>query len=250
MLGMQRDHGFIRDPYGNFTTFDPLGSISTRVVSITAGGATVGTYQDSNNPFVIHGFVREDNGKITPFDPPGSISTTPDSINPKGTIAGYYRVEDLSLHGFVRRPNGTIVPFDPPGSISTVVTGMNYAGTITGYYTVRVTNLPGYAVRTFGFVRHPDGKFTFFDPDINTFPTSINNEGAITGGFSPHPGEPGHDFVRSPGGSITIFDPPTTLGCGDPTTPAQPTSMNDKGVITGFCRSGDFSMTPGWVRFP
>jgi hypothetical protein len=250
MLDIQRYHGFIRDPEGNFTTFDPPGSYLTRVVRITAGGATVGTYSDGIG--ISHAFVREPNGTITPFDPPGSISTTPDGINPEGTIAGYYEREDLSLHGFVRQPNGTIVSFDPPGSTGTIVTGINYAGTITGYYTVRVTNVPGRAARTVGFARDPDGMFTFFDPDFFTSTSSINNEGAITGEYTEVSGTIGHDFVRTPGGSITIFDLPTTLGCSDPsiTRPAQPTSMNDKGVITGFCRSPNFVPTLGWVRFP
>jgi hypothetical protein len=62
-----RTHGFIRDPEGNFTTFDPPGSISTMAQGINAGGAVTGFYQESNN--VDHGFVRGANGKLISFDP-------------------------------------------------------------------------------------------------------------------------------------------------------------------------------------
>jgi hypothetical protein len=33
-----QSHGFVRDPFGNFTTFDPPGSINTQALNINAGG--------------------------------------------------------------------------------------------------------------------------------------------------------------------------------------------------------------------
>jgi len=148
------NRGYVRDPEGNFATFDPPGSISTIPLSINAGGAITGYYYESN--LVLHGFVREPNGRITSFDPPDSTSTKAVSINANGTITGYYQVADVSVHGFVRRPRGEIVSFDPPGSTGTIVTGINKAGAITGYYTVA-------NVRSFGFVRRPEGIFETFD---------------------------------------------------------------------------------------
>ena len=65
-IGMLRPRAYVRDPEGNFTTFDPPGSISTIAQSINAGGAITGYYNESN--LVIHGFVRERNGTITSFD--------------------------------------------------------------------------------------------------------------------------------------------------------------------------------------
>jgi hypothetical protein len=53
---------------GNFTSFDPRVSIST--ISINAGGAITGYYNEVN--LRIHGFVREPDGNIIAFDPPGS----------------------------------------------------------------------------------------------------------------------------------------------------------------------------------
>jgi len=94
------NHGFVRDPAGNITTFDPPGSISTGPASINAGGAITGSYYESN--LVFHGFVREPNGQITRFDPPGSTLTSPTSINANGTITGSYVDANNRYHGFVR----------------------------------------------------------------------------------------------------------------------------------------------------
>ena len=42
-----------------------------------------------------------------------------------------------------------------------------------------------------------------------------------------------HGFVRSPDGTITTFGPPFCTGVGA----GGPTSINDEGVITGYCIS-------------
>jgi hypothetical protein len=254
------NRGYVRDPEGNFTTFDPPGSISTIALSINAGGAITGYYNESN--LVLHGFVREPNGTIASFDPPDSTSTKAVSINATGTIAGYYQAANMSVHGFMRRPGGTIESFDPPESTGTIVTGINKAGAITGYYTVANG-------RTFGFVRRPGGTFETFDvpgtlvtvlPEILGFPvssltpaSSINDKGAITGSYSDNSGS--HGFVRSPEGMITSFDVPKGIefGCLFPGfSRVFSTSINQEGVITGFCFNGTppaFEVA-GWVRYP
>jgi len=144
----------------------------------------------------------------------------------------------------VRRPGGEIVSFDAPGSTGTFPASINNAGAITGYYTVANG-------RAFGFVRHPDGKFTSFDPGANTFPRSINNKGVITGSYTNDAGT--HGFVRAPDGAVTSFDP-FPGGCNPffkPLPSTNPTSINDDGVITGWCQpqlEGIFIL--GWVRIP
>jgi hypothetical protein len=87
-----------------------------------------------------------------------------------------------------------------------------------------------------------------------TFPTSINNEGAITGFLESRDQSLTNSFVRSPEGTSTVFNPPfcfpgsaisgTIIDRGSG-------SINDKGVTTGPCSP----LTPpinsvGWVRFP
>jgi hypothetical protein len=252
------NRGYVRDPEGNYTTFDPPGSISTIALSINAGGAITGYYYESN--LVLHGFVREPNERITSFDPPDSTSTKAVSINATGTIAGYYQVANMSVHGFLRRPGGTIESFDPPESTGTIVTGINKAGAITGYYTVPNG-------RTFGFVRRPGGTFETFDvpgtlvtvlPVIFGFPvssltpaSSINDKGAITGSYRDNSGS--HGFVRSPEGIITSFDLPSSeIFFPYPCLDLLPTSINQEGVITGFCNAGSviaFEVS-GWIRYP
>ena len=112
---------------------------------------------------------------------------------------------------------------------------INDAGVITGQY--RKAN-----GRNFGFVRHPNGKFTSFDPGFNTQPTSINNKGASTGSYQDIDLTHFHGFVRSPDGTITLFDDASFCTSG-------PTSINDQGVITASCAaSGPFNIL--WMRFP
>ena len=222
--------GYVRDPEGNFATFDfPASPTTPR--SINAHGAVTGSYN-----FGGHGFVRRADRTLISFDPPGSVNTQPVSINAKGAITGTYQETNLRVHGFVRRPGGEIVSFDPPESTGTIVLGINNAGAITGHYTAA-------SGRTFGFVRDPEGKFTSFDPFLDTLPTTnINNEGAIAGTKTVLSG-----FVRSPNGTITLFTPPFCQGL-----PFQPTSINDEGVITGSCTAATppFPHTVGWVRYP
>jgi hypothetical protein len=221
-------HGFVRSLEGNFTSFDPPGSISTKPQSINASGAIAGYYNEANQ--IVHGFVRRPNGNITSFDPPGSISTMALSINSEGAITGYYHEANNVVHGFVRRADGTIVTFDAPESTGTFPVSINDRGAITGSYNFANSG------RAFGFVRESDGKFTTFDSGI---PTSINLEGTTTGG-----GSAGLGFVRDPGGTITLFDASSQIACAGRTMPS---SINAAGVITGSCGGPPFL---GFVRYP
>jgi hypothetical protein len=63
--------GFVRDPQGNITSFDPPGSLSTTPSSINAGGVITGYYVLNGT----HGFLRYADGSIISFDLPGSTST-------------------------------------------------------------------------------------------------------------------------------------------------------------------------------
>src|SRR5262249_52276854 len=130
------------------------------------------------------------------------------------------------------------------------------AGAITGYYTVANG-------RTFGFVRRPGGTFETFDvpgtfvtvlPEILGFlvssltpASSINDKGAITGSYSDN--SKVHGFVRSPEGIITSFDPPLA-SCLQPPSSVLPTSINQEGVITGFCYGNSLTLVDAWVRHP
>jgi hypothetical protein len=101
-------------------------------------------------------------------------------INEKGEIVGYYGdIQPIPGHfqGFVRDPNGKLTSFDP--GFDTVMASINNKGAITGAY-ADITES-----HTQGFVRSPDGTITSFVPPFcnstSTNPTSINDEGVITG---------------------------------------------------------------------
>ena len=73
-------HGYLRSPWGEFTTFDVpgegpqgIGCYSDCSVGLNDSGAITGYYLDANN--VYHGFVRSPKGKITTFDAPGADLT-------------------------------------------------------------------------------------------------------------------------------------------------------------------------------
>src|SRR6516162_8866902 len=76
-----RFHGFLRSPWGAFTTFDPPGSVETFANSINPAGAITGTYNDAS--LVSHVFLRAPDGAFTTFDPPGSVlGVSQSAINP------------------------------------------------------------------------------------------------------------------------------------------------------------------------
>jgi hypothetical protein len=191
-------HGFVRTPDGKFTNFDPPGSVSTFVslaTCINPAGAVTGAYLDADG--VEHGFVRAPDGKITEFDVPGAGTeggqgTGPASINAEGAVTGSYITGDNVTHGFVRAPDGRITTFDVPGAGTngsqgqgTCPEAINDWRAVTGQY--YDSNDVAH-----GFVRAPDGKFTYFDAPgagaaagsyEGTVPLAINAAGEITGAY-------------------------------------------------------------------
>jgi hypothetical protein len=110
-------HGYLRSPWGEFTTFDVpgegpqgIGCYSDCSVGLNDWGAITGYYLDANN--VYHGFVRSPEGTVTSFDAPGA-NTTPDSysgtfpvsINDQGEITGYYLDANNVNHSFLLLPS-------------------------------------------------------------------------------------------------------------------------------------------------
>ncbi|HUI61720.1 MAG TPA: hypothetical protein VLX90_15950 [Steroidobacteraceae bacterium] len=231
-------HGFLRNPGGEFLTFDapgveptPGSGSGTLPAAINDAGVITGRYVDSKN--VSHAFVRGASGAFSTFDAPGAGRTSgsgwgtfPRSINNAGTITGHFIDSGNVNHGFVRDPSGRLAAFDAPGESTAASSGdgtfpqsIDQAGAVAGYYTDR----QGWYR---GFLRSPVGEFTTFDAPgagrtagigCGTFPASISS-GAIAGhytvGHSLY-----HGFLRGPGGEFIRLDAPgagmrADSGCG------------------------------------
>ena len=100
----------MRDPDGNFTTFDVPGAGTgpgqgTTPQGINPEGTITGNYIDDNG--VRHGFVRRTDGAISTFDAPGAGTaagqgTFPLLDNPSAAITGYEIDGNGVSHGFIR----------------------------------------------------------------------------------------------------------------------------------------------------
>jgi hypothetical protein len=197
-------HGFIRNPNGSLTFFDPPGSQETDIPSQAALndlGTVTGDYWACSadlSSCTVHGFIRAANGKYVSFDAPGASAdgyagggTYPQSINNLGEVSGFYGDANSVYHGFVRRADGWIVTFDVPTTCT------------------KTSSPPA------------DCAFN------GTFPSAVNITGRVVGAYYGEDGNP-HGFWRDADGSIRKFDFP---GAGYFTLPG---AINDWGQITGI----------------
>ena len=106
-------HGFVRSRDHHITTFDPPGSVHTRVCPTDCLNrfGVIGGYRKKDD--VNHGFLREPNGKITILDAPGAgrganQGTAPYGIDAQGTITGFIVDSNNVFHGFLRYRNGLL----------------------------------------------------------------------------------------------------------------------------------------------
>jgi hypothetical protein len=210
---------FVRSAAGVFST----PSTPLLATAINAGGSIVGySYLNPNGIDFTAGFVVYPNGDSAEIVTPGNDANTdcanqtiPDAINAAGTIAGWFTnnyysspaCQPAHTGGFVMSPEGKFTLFQPPGTmpewlehLPPYYTGephwisIDQAGDVTGFSTDA-------AQLTHGFVRNPYGTITQFDPPEgnNTFPTCINDGGAIAGYYSyKKGGGPPVAFIRVP----------------------------------------------------
>jgi hypothetical protein len=254
-------HGFLRNPDGTFTTFDPPGSVSTGPTGINPEGAITGFYYDA--AFVLHGFVREQDSNaqnrddsITAFDAQGAGTapgegTFPTAINAAGEITGFYWDASSVTHGFLRDPDGSFTEFDVPGAGTgsfqgTSPSAINPRGEITGYY----YDANGVV---HGFLRDRNGSLVTFDAPgagadagflQGTAPAGINPTGEITGSYW-DASSVMHGFLRDPDGSFNEFDVP---GAGTARFQGtSPIAINPAGEITGYYYDAN-SLIHGFLR--
>jgi hypothetical protein len=207
--GVIESHGFFRDQYGNYTSFDAPGAVTSAGVGINASGVIAGSYSP-NQGGNIYGFIRDVSGNITDFSVPDSIYTGVVAINSVAQIIGNYTVDNSNYYGFIRQPSGSLITFKVPHAFQTYPQAINDAGTMTGYHGDR----PGADAAKHGFFRDNLGNITSFDAPgagteetEGTYPLGINDAGDITG-YYVDSNAVAHGFVRNQAGSFIELDDP------------------------------------------
>ncbi|MGA8432408.1 MAG: hypothetical protein WB729_21455 [Candidatus Sulfotelmatobacter sp.] len=241
--GMIEPCGFVRDQYGNFTSFAAPGAVESWGQGINNAGVIAGGYSP-NQGADIDGFIRDSSGNITNFAVSNARNTLVQNINASSQIVGTY-TDDASFnsHGFIRSPTGNIVTFDAPGAIQTYAVAISNNGFVAGYH---VDSSDPNAVRH-GFYRDAQGNITSFDvPGAGTGETQgtlamgINAAGTITGSYADS-NSISHGFVRDQSGSFVTFDDPNAGTKANQGT--YPCCINRLGQI-----AGEFSGNKGQVR--
>jgi hypothetical protein len=139
-------HFFVREPNGNFISFDPNDVMTSfalpyngTTLSINPNGDTSGWYIGSDN--IYHGFLRDHKGVVisaAQFDPGGALAqfTLAFGLNPSDTTVGQgINPVDLGYHGWVRDAKGNVSYFDgAPGAPTTSPFAVNPAGVIVGSF--------------------------------------------------------------------------------------------------------------------
>ena len=246
------EHGFLRSPEGNFTTFDVPGGTpgTTTPIALNIEGAVVGYYLDQSGGF--QGFLRNPDGTFASWTAPGGCTSTPSDgcygtaafgINVFGLIAGGYEDNSVNFvgHNFIRSPRGkfTSVTVAAAGVGGTGSPGssvpINVFGEIASYYVDA-----NYLVH--GYVRSSSGEITTYDvpgagPNgIGCFSDcsiGLNDFGTVTGYYL-DANNVYHGFVRNPKGKVTSFDAPGADTTPDAFNGTFPVSINDQGAITGY----------------
>jgi hypothetical protein len=220
-------HGFLLDTSGNYTSFDPPGSVSTTPDGINGAGQISGVYNTSGTSTNV-AFLRDSAGNFVTFGGTGSCGDAVVNavLSASGEVAG-----TCSYHGgrrytfFIRTASGILTEYgDVFGGTVIFVQAINDRNILAGY----CTDAAGLA---HGFWGDSSGLHSFDYPGaVATVATGINLGGTITGFYfgadSVH-----HGFVRDQLGNFTSFDAPnagTRVGQG-----TTPTAINRSGQITG-----------------
>lgn len=235
--GKSSFHGFLRDKVGNYSSFDPPGSVRTVPQSINSAGQISGVYSTS----VTSGFLRDAKGSFVTFGGPGSCgdSLVNAVLSASGEVAGTCYYSDGTYTYFIRTASGLLTEYrNTFGGSVIFVSAISDQEVLTGYY----TDAAGLA---HGFWRDASGLHSFDYPGaVLTVPMGINLSGTITGYYA---GEDAvrHGFVRDQLGNFTSFDDPnaeTTAGHG-----TTPTAINRSGQIAGQF-DGRYNVTHGFLR--
>jgi hypothetical protein len=238
--GKSSFHGFLRDKVGNYSSFDPPGSVRTQPQSINSAGQISGVYTTSVTSLDV-GFLRESTGTFVTFGGPGSCgdSVLNAALSTSGEIAGSCYYNGGTVTYFIRTAGGILTEYsDPFGGTVISVTAISDQDVLAGYY----TDASGVG---HGFWRDISGVHSFDYPGATfTVATGINHSGTITGYYAGADAVR-HGFVRDPLGNFTSFDGPNAEIKADHGT--TPTAINNSGQITGQF-DGRYGVTHGFLR--
>lgn len=181
----------------------------------------------------VTGALGQSASNMITFDAPGAGTgygdgTTVSGMNSQGVIVGTVSDSAHRASGFLRHADGSMSIIRVPGAKDTHIYGINDSGTIVGSF-----DSQGFKT-TYGFVRTPDGKFTYFLPVGTQFLNwmSIDSVGNVAGTITST-----YDFfvcyIRTADGTITTFTPPAGFGC-QTNDIAAGTVSGTYGAPTGF----------------
>ena len=124
-------HGYLLTATGEFYRLDYPGHINTIAQRITAGGAVLGCYHDTDQMHSMRGIVMAASGN-SELNMPSSMhnGATPDLE----LIVGLYDDMEMGRRRGYTILNGVFSPFDYPGSIRTAAWDVNASGAIVGVY--------------------------------------------------------------------------------------------------------------------
>jgi hypothetical protein len=254
--------GFIRAADGTITTFGNtttgFTSFWAQPVAINVAGEVVGNYPDFN--LASNVFVRSVSGTVSTFTLSfgADFPTTVTGLNAGGAVIGYASSStQLVAQGFLWSGSGSVpnplanstTLITASGSTGTFPTGINADGTIVGCYSIGTIY--------YDFVRDTDGTITTLSVpgtvpgcvvsspspglyDVVPPSITINDEGTIAGSYTDAAKVPS-GFVQSADGKLTTFAHPGA-------TLTMPTSINNRGEITGYYSKGP--ETRGFIRLP
>jgi hypothetical protein len=170
---------YVRMSDGKITLFTgPLGfdCVTTGIVN----GTVTGYYGAPTGYYA--GYLRAPDGTFTVFMT--NVQVVDVHLNKGGTAAGSFPLPSGSMEGFLRTTDGVLDFFTVPGSVPLNVSGINDSGAVAGNWATD----PEFNSGAHGFQRFADGTIGTFDAPgagtaqfQGTFPSAINNAGAIAG---------------------------------------------------------------------